>query len=152
MKKQLTLLLLFCSLFTISHAQTYKGKQKDINIILKNIAQFSQNYMNGDAAAIANSYTADGKIFPSNQEIISGTKDLKKYWTTPADIKVKYHKITPLEIEVIKKTAYDYGYYEGETILKDGTSSKWKGKYMIVWKKVGKEWKIYLDIWNPIKS
>jgi len=57
-----------------------------------------------------------------------------------------------MEITIIKKTAYDYGYYEGETIMKDGSSSKWKGKYMIIWKKVGKDWKIYLDIWNSIKS
>ena len=151
MKKYLTLSILFLFITSLS-AQTFKGKQKDIDAILKNIDQFSQNYMNGDAKAIANSYTTDGKIFPSDKDIISGTEGLLKYWTLPDGIKVKYHKITPLEIVVIKKTAYDYGYYEGETILKDGSSSKWKGKYTIVWKKVNKEWKMYLDIWNRIKS
>ena len=151
MKKFLTLSILFLYITSLS-AQSYKGKQKDINTILKNIEEFSKNYMDGNAEAIANAYTKDGKIFPNNLDILSGTNDLKKYWTMPDGLKVKYHKITPVEIEVIKKTAYDYGYYEGETILKDGSSSKWKGKYMIVWKKVGKEWKIYLDIWNSIKS
>ncbi len=89
MKTLTTTLLLFIFCIPILSAQTYKGKQKDINAILENIDQFSQNYMNGDAKAIAESYTADGKIFPVDRDIISGTDGLLKYWTLPDGIKVK---------------------------------------------------------------
>ena len=30
-----------------------------------------------------------------------------------------------------------YGYYKGKTEQKDGEISSWKGKYLVVWKKVG---------------
>jgi len=129
-------------------AQTYIGKEKDIQQILKNIANFSQFYMNGEHQKLADCYTTDGKIFPNNRDIMEGTKTLDQYWTVPEDVKVLHHKVTPSEIRIVKKTAYDYGYYEGKTQAPDGTVSSWGGKYVIVWKKVGKEWKIYLDIWN----
>jgi len=83
-------------------------------------------------------------------DIIAGEKNIKKYWTLPEGVKILKHKITPLEIKVIKKYAYDYGYYEGETLTAEGKTVAWKGKYVIVWKKVGKNWKMYLDIWNGL--
>jgi len=30
--------------------------------------------------------------------------------------------------------------------------SSWKGKYVIVWKKVDSKWKMHLDIWNSVKQ
>jgi ketosteroid isomerase-like protein len=148
--KKIALLIFALILSLNANSQSYTGKQKDIQQILKNIEAFSQAYMNGEAETIANAYTTDGKIFPNRREIIEGTKDLQGYWTLPENIKVLHHKITPLEINIVKKTAYDYGYYEGKTQLADGSVSEWKGKYVIVWKKVGKEWKIYLDAWNSL--
>ena len=96
-------------------------------------------------------YTVDGKIFPNNLEIIEGREKIKKYWTQPEGVKTIAHKVTPSELKIIGKEAYDYGYYEGTTRLANGDEVSWKGKYVIVWKKVGKDWKIYLDIWNSIK-
>ncbi len=121
--------------------------------ILKNIAAFSQHVMNGDAKAIAAAYTDDGKIFPNNREIMEGSESLEKYWTPHPDYQTTYHKITPVEIKILGDEAYDYGYYEGKTLAKKtNETSSWRGKYVIVWKKVDGDWKIYLDIWNSIKS
>ena len=148
--KKLSLSLFALAFSLNANSQSYTGKQKDIQQILTNIDAFSQAYMNSDAETIANAYTTDGKIFPNRMDIIAGTEDLKKYWTVSDEVKVLHHKITPLEIKIVKKTAYDYGYYEGKTQRADGSVSAWKGKYVIVWKKVGKEWKIYLDAWNSL--
>lgn len=142
------MVLLFAA--TSVFGQKYEGKEKDIQKILKNVAAFSQHYMNGDNEKIAACYTEDGKIFPGGSDIIEGREKLDKWWETPEDVKILKHKITPVEIKIIKKTAYDYGYYEGETLQANGEKSSWKGKYVIIWKKVGKDWKIYLDIWNRI--
>ncbi len=122
-------------------------------IILKNVAAFSKHVMNGDAKAIAAAYTTDGKIFPENQDIMEGSQVLEKYWTPSPFYKTTYHKVTPSEIKILGNEAYDYGYYEGESLkLSDNTTSKWRGKYVIVWKKIEGDWKIYLDIWNSISS
>lgn len=106
--------------------------------------------MDGDVDALVNLYTTDGKIFPNNRMIMAGTSDLKKYWTLPEDVKTLHHKVTPDEIHIENDIAYDYGYYEGKTLTKDQKESAWRGKYLIVWKKVEGDWKIYLDIWNSV--
>lgn len=130
--------------------QFYFGKEKDIQKILDNTASFSQHYMNSEPAKIAACYTIDGKIFPGKSKIIEGLEDIEKRWTIPEDVKILKHKVTPSEIRIVKKYAYDYGYYEGETLKANGETVPWQGKYVIVWKKVDKDWKIYLDIWNTV--
>ena len=147
----LLLIFLWSSISFQGYSQTFSGKKKHINKILKNITQFSEHVVNGDYQKIAECYTVDGKIFPNNLEIIEGREKIQKYWTLPEGRKTIAHKVTPTELKIIGKEAYDYGYYEGTTRLDNGEEFSWKGKYVIVWKKVGKDWKIYLDIWNSIK-
>lgn len=122
----------------------------DLEIIKKNSMAFSKAYMDGDVDALVNLYTDDGKIFPNNRMIMAGTSDLKKYWTMPEGFKTLHHKVTPDEIHIENDIAYDYGYYEGKTLTKDKKESSWQGKYLIVWKKIEGDWKIYLDIWNSV--
>lgn len=148
--KKISFLLILVFLSTIGYSQIYNGKQKEIDKILENISAFSEFYMNSDTEGIVNCYTTDGTIFPSNQKILRGEDALRKFWTVPEKVKILHHKITPEEITVKGKTAYDYGYYEGKTQRPDGSVNEWQGKYVIVWKKVNKEWKIYLDIWNQV--
>ncbi len=121
----------------------------DKEIILKNVEAFSKTYMAGDAEKLSQFYSEDGKIFPNNTDIISGREAIKKRWTLPEGVSIKYHKVTPSEIKIIGDFAYDYGYYEGSSSSAKG-ESPFKGKYVIVWKKIKGDWKIYLDIWNNI--
>ncbi|MDO1502360.1 nuclear transport factor 2 family protein [Winogradskyella maritima] len=144
---QLLLLALLC--FNQIEAQTLKGNKKDIKTILKNTENFSKYVMASDYEKIASSYTEDAKIFPNNTKILEG-EDIIKYWTLPEGLSTSYHKITQTEITVIEDTAYDYGYYEGKTKNAKGEESAWKGKYVIVWKKINGHWKMYLDIWNAV--
>ena len=124
----------------------------DLEVIHKNIKAFSKAYMTSDAETLTNMYTEDGRIFPNNRQIMSGKDDLKTYWTVPKDIKILHHKVTPSEIYIENDIAYDYGYYEGKTLTKDKKEVSWQGKYVIIWKKIAGEWKIYLDIWNNVSK
>lgn len=126
------------------------GPDDDIQQILQEIQHFSKAYMRGDYQAIANAYTEDGKIFPNNADIVSGKESIEQRWTMPQGVHTLHHSITPLEIEILGDTAYDHGYYEGSTRYRNGTVSKWAGKYVIFWKKIKGEWKIHLDIWNAL--
>jgi len=130
--------------------QTFSGSPKQIDQILLKIGAFSQFIMDSDYDDIADAYTVDAKIFPNNRDIISGRENIQNYWVLPEGVHTSYHKIIPEEISVRGKEAYDYGYYEGRTKRKDGGEVSWKGKYVIIWKKIAGEWKIYLDIWNQI--
>jgi len=143
-----TLLLLFLSLSF--YAQEYSGKGEDINIIIENIKEFSKSYVSADYNLLTSFYSKDAKLFPTGSDIIVGHDAIKKQWTLPMGVKILSHKILPKEIKIIEDYAYDYGYFEGSSVDEGGESSFWKGKYVIVWKKVDNDWKIYLDIWNKI--
>jgi ketosteroid isomerase-like protein len=144
--------MLMLSINTVVSSQTYSGNQNDIDEILVNIDKFSSYIMASNYEMIAESYTDDGKIFPNNSEIIEGRTLIKSYWQLPEGVRILHHKLTPSEIKVLGNEAYDYGHYEGKTKRKDGQEVSWKGKYVVVWKKVENEWKIYLDIWNSISD
>jgi len=146
MKKIITLLILLFAYNQIQ-SQTFNGDQKEIDIILKNTENFSKYVMASDFDNIDASYTMDAKIFPNNSEILEGAA-IKKYWTHPVEINITHHKIIQSEITIVGKTAYDYGYYEGKTKKAKGKEQSWGGKYVIVWKKIDGDWKMYLDIWN----
>jgi len=150
MKLLLSCILLGLSLSSV--AQNYSGPEKEINAILKNIQTFSKHVVAGDYEAIAASYTSDGKIFPNNMDILEGTENLEKYWKPGSGSSVIHHKVTPTEIRILDNEAYDYGYYQGVSKNSSGEESKWRGKYVIIWKKIDGQWKIYLDIWNAIQS
>jgi len=147
-------IFLYIALFIgfLSNAQNYIGKKKQINQILYQTKMFSKYLVAGDTEKLVSIYSEDGKIFPSNTDIVQGTANLYKYWKTPEGSKIIKHKVTPIEIKVVKKTAYDYGYYEGATLTSNGKEITWKGKYVIIWKKINKKWKIYVDIWNSIQE
>jgi len=147
------LIITVITLTTISplKAQTLNGNKEDIQIILTNTENFSKYVMASDYDMIVASYTEDAKIFPNNTQILEG-EEIINYWTLPEGISTSYHKIKQTEITIVGDTAYDYGYYEGKTKHKGGKISSWKGKYVIVWKKVDGNWKMHLDIWNSVKQ
>lgn len=122
----------------------------DLETIKANISAFSKAYMDGNIDALVKMYTDNGKIFPNNRKILSGHTELKSYWSLPEGVKILHHKVTPDKIFIENDTAYDYGYYKGKTLTKDNKEISWQGKYIIVWKKINDEWKIYLDIWNNV--
>ena len=138
--------------FSQGISQTYIGNKKHINQILANTAKFSGYIVNADYQKISESYTVDGKIFPNRREIIAGRENIKEYWKLPEGVSTIAHKVTPTEIKIKGKEAYDYGHYEGTTRRANGEEISWKGKYVIIWRKVGKDWKMYLDIWNSIEG
>ena len=146
-----TLLLLLC-IATSLIGQQYEGPQEDIDAILSQAASFSRYFVHGDMDSIVSIYTEEAKIFPTGKDIMSGTAALTTYWTRSPEVKALHHKLTPLEIIITGDRATDYGYYEGKTQYKEQPVSSWKGKYLVVWKKVNDTWKMDLDIWNKIET
>lgn len=132
-------------------AQTFEGPEKELEAIRSKITSFSQAYMDGEIALLAEHYSLDASILPPGADIIQGRAAIQKRWELPEGVDILLHKVTPSEIVVKDDTAWDYGYYEGSTKNQKGTSN-WKGKYMIIWKRIDGEWLIYLDIWNRIDS
>ncbi|WP_445381495.1 YybH family protein [Robiginitalea sp. IMCC43444] len=125
---------------------------KAITDIQQSASSFSQAYMEGDLDQMMELYTEDAVIFPPGATIISGKEAIRNRWKLPEGIRILKHQSDSQHLTIIGNTAYDYGYYSGKTLLKNGKESNWKGKYVIVWKPERGKWRMYLDIWNPVKD
>ena len=131
-----------------TNAQQFYGERDDIDAILKSKADFSINFINGNFKEVAGRYTNDGKLFPTESEIIEGLKNIEDYWTYGDNVKILRHEITPLEIRVIDGYAHVYGTFVSETLTVEGPKTYRHGKYVNIWRKEGGSWKVYLEIWN----
>ncbi|WP_420318183.1 YybH family protein [Ekhidna sp.] len=146
MRITLTILILIVSIAT-------NAQNKEVEAIKSQATKFSKYLISGDRDKVVAMYTKDAKIFPEDTDILEG-KELSNYWN-PADKerkwKTTHHKFIPTEIKVWENEAYDFGYYEGTSSYGEQTYN-WRGKYVVIWRKVDGVWKIYLDIWNRIKE
>ncbi len=100
---------------------------------------------NGDAVAIGKMYTKTAKLLPANAELLKGTKAITAFWQGVLDAGVKGATLKSQEVEKLGTTAIEVGTY---TLTGEGGSTLDKGKYIAVWKKEGREWKLHRDMIN----
>ena len=99
----------------------------------------------GDPQEISECCSVKPKLMAPNMKAIKGKRAIAKFWQGILDMGVKSINLRTLEVEKLGRTAIE----TGVATLK-GT----KGKvidtldYVVVWKKEGKTWKMYWDIFN----
>jgi uncharacterized protein (TIGR02246 family) len=108
-------------------------------------AKFSADFAKGDAAAVASHYSPTAWAFPPNGEITKGREAIAKLWKGAMDAGVKEVKLTVLEVEGHGDTAHEVGTY---VLSGEGGKTLDTGKYVVVWKRQGGQWKLHRDIWN----
>jgi ketosteroid isomerase-like protein len=108
-------------------------------------AAFSALLAKGDAAGLAAMYAADAQAFPPNSDVVTGTAAIQKLWQGVLDAGIKAAKLTTVDVTAAGDLAAETGTYEMSSA--DGTVAD-RGKYVVVWKRVGGRWKILRDIWN----
>lgn len=106
---------------------------------------FMATYKRGDAPGMVALYTKDGSIMPPNMKTVSGAKGLaglfKMFWDAGDTV----IKLTTIEAD----GSGDYGYEVGKYALSGKTGKVTdRGKYIVVWKKVGGRWLLHRDIFN----
>ena len=107
--------------------------------------KFSEGVAKNDAKTIASAYTTDGEAFPPNSEIVKGRPALQKMWQSVLDSGIASIELGTSEVESSGDIAYETGTYTMKT--KDGSVAD-RGKYCVVWKRVGGQWLLHRDIWN----
>lgn len=102
-----------------------------------------------DAAAIAQLYTEDGAVMPPNSPIGKGRSAVEQTWTAMMQTPGFDLTIVPEQIIVSSSgdMALDRGTYR-LAVAPDGSELIDTGKYVVVWRKVGGEWKAAADIFN----
>jgi ketosteroid isomerase-like protein len=103
----------------------------------------------GDFAGVASLYTADATAFPPGSAMVKGRVAIGEMWKGMAE-KVSDPKVTALDVKRLGRTsAREIGTFSLKT--KGPTPQEVTGKYVVVWEKVGRGWKLATDIWNEGK-
>jgi uncharacterized protein (TIGR02246 family) len=102
-----------------------------------------------DADAVAELYTPDGAIMPPNAPLAAGQKAIAATWRSMMQAPGFQLTFVPTRIEVSKggDMAMDRGTYRLVTQATTGAVED-RGKYVVVWRKVGGRWKVAADIFN----
>ena len=102
-----------------------------------------------DAAAIAELYAEDGAVMPPNAPIGKGRAAIQQTWASMMRTPGFGLTFVPEQIVVSSSgdMALDRGTYS-LTIAPNGTTQTDTGKYVVVWRKIGREWKVAADVFN----
>lgn len=121
----------------------------DEQAIRANVDRWLQLVKAKDAAAIAQFYTEDGTVMPPNMPIGKGRPAIQKVWADMMATPGFDLSFTPEEIVVSSSgdMALDRGTYR-LTVSPAGTPQSDTGKYVVVWRRVGGQWKAAADIFN----
>ena len=99
----------------------------------------------GDAAGVAALYTTEGQLAPPNSDVIGGADGIAGFWQAVMDMGLKSATLETLELEEYGDAAVEQGRYQ----LADAEGNVADhGKYMVIWKREGGDWKLHRDIWN----
>lgn len=121
------------------------ARAEDLHAAIKAANQAMQAAVaKGDAAALAALYATDGEVMPVGMDPIKGTEALQKFWKGVVSGGIGGVTLKTLELYPAAGTATEVGEY---TLTdKSGKTTLDKGRYVVVWKKVGESWKLYRDI------
>ena len=111
--------------------------------------KFAQAFNAGDAAAVAALYTDDAVILPPGAEMMKGKNAIQAFWKGAAE-QLGDGKLTTVDVKPLgNEAAREIGTFSFRT--KGSQSQEITGKYVVVWEKVGSDWKLATDIWNTNK-
>lgn len=99
----------------------------------------------GDARGVAVLYTTNGQLLPTHSDFVTGTQAIQGFWQAVIDIGIRGGTLERLELESHGETAYEVGRY---TLLGSVRQMLDQGKYVVIWKREGGQWKLHRDIWN----
>ena len=117
------------------------------------IAAANENSMaafkRGDAAGMAKFYTENGQLLQTGSDFVTGKAAIQAFWQAAMDMGRKTVRLEIVEAEGHGDTAIEIGKY---TLSWEAGNVMDKGKYVVIWKQEGGQWKLHRDIWNSSLS
>ena len=138
--------LLACSLTLaagIARAEDVRGAITAVN------AALGAAFVKGDAAAVVALYAPDGQVLPVGMDPVKGAEALRKFWQDAMKAGIAGVTLTTVELYPAGSTATELGTYA----LTDKSGKQIDhGKYVVIWRKVGLQWKLLRDIFSTSVS
>jgi uncharacterized protein (TIGR02246 family) len=112
-------------------------------------ARWLEFFNKGDFAGVASLYTEDATALPPGSSMVTGREAIGAMWKNIAG-QVSDPHLATIDVKTLgPQAAREIGTY---SLRKNGpTSEELTGKYLVVWEKVGNDWKLAADIWNDGK-
>jgi uncharacterized protein (TIGR02246 family) len=112
-------------------------------------AKWVDFFNKGDFAGVASLYTEDATAFPPGSGMVKGRAAIGTMWKNMAEQVTDPH-VTTLDVKPLgASAAREIGTFSLKT--KGPAPQEVTGKYVVVWEKVGGDWKLAIDIWNDGK-
>jgi uncharacterized protein (TIGR02246 family) len=111
--------------------------------------QFARAFNTGDIASVAAHYTDDAAVLPPGAEMVKGRSAIQAFWKGATE-QIGDIKLTAVDVKPLgSNAAREIGIFSLRT--KGSQPQEITGKYVVVWEKVGADWKLATDIWNTNK-
>jgi ketosteroid isomerase-like protein len=106
--------------------------------------RFLQLFADNDIPGVADCYTEDAQLLVAHMEVIRGRAAIQAVFNLGGG---KGHTLdlSTQDLEVLGASAVEIGEYTRKQ--SDGQTLD-RGKYLVVWKRVGDDWKIHRDMLN----
>jgi uncharacterized protein (TIGR02246 family) len=112
-------------------------------------AKWIEFFNKGDFAGVASLYTTDATAFPPGSAMVQGAAAIGTMWKGMAE-QVGDPKLITLDVKPLgPSAAREIGTFSLST--KGPKPQEVTGKYVVVWEKIGNDWKLATDIWNDGK-
>jgi uncharacterized protein (TIGR02246 family) len=112
-------------------------------------AKWVEFFNKGDFDGVASLYTNDAVAFPPGSAMVKGRAAIGAMWKGMAE-QVSDPKITTLDVKRLgPAAALEIGTFSLKT--KGPTPKEVTGKYVVIWQRIGRDWKLSSDIWNDGK-
>jgi uncharacterized protein (TIGR02246 family) len=122
------------------------GQQAEIEAVN---AKWIDFFNKGDFSGVASLYTEDATAFPPGSGMVKGRPGIEALWKGMAE-KVGDPKLTTLDVKALgPSAAREIGTFS--LMTKDSPPQQVTGKYVVIWEKVGNDWRLAADIWNDGK-
>jgi len=112
-------------------------------------AKWIDFFNKGDFAGIGSLYTEGATALPPGSPMVKGRAAIEVMWKSMAE-QMGDPKLTTIEVKALgPSAAREIGTFSLKA--KGSTPREVTGKYVVVWEKVGSDWKLATDIWNEGK-
>jgi ketosteroid isomerase-like protein len=107
---------------------------------------FETAFNAGDFETVASMYAEDAFLLPAGSPLVQGRSRIKTFWSDAGkavgDLKLTADDVKPLG----SSAAREIGRFSLKS--KGQNAQEMSGKYVVLWEKVGADWKLSTDIWN----
>ena len=123
------------------------SKSDDVRKAIEAVeSQFSVLFARGRIDELAELYTEDAVVMAPNSPTVFGRSAIQAFWDGARKAGVARVEVKTIEVS---GTGGDTTYEAGTYVLYDAAGKAIDdGKYVVIWRREGKPWHLYRDIWN----